>query len=42
MLENVLKLPSDNFISRAEEQTKKDYDRIRELQRDIDTLNKLK
>ena len=42
MLENVLKLPSDNFLSSAEEQTKKDYDRIRELQRDIDTLNKLK
>ena len=41
-LEQLLKLPSDNFITSAEEQTKQDYDRIRELQRDINTLNKLK
>lgn len=41
-LEQLLKLPSDNFITSAEEQTKQDYDRIRELQREIDTLNKLK
>lgn len=41
-LEQLLKLPSDNFITSAEEQTKQDYDRIRELQRDINTWNKLK
>lgn len=41
-LEQLLKLPSDNFITSAEEQTKQDYDRIRELQRDINTLNKMK
>jgi hypothetical protein len=40
VLEQLLKLPSDNFITSAEEQTKQDYDRIRELQRDINTWNK--